>query len=278
MLTESHVSALLLEADRVEGEAWSDLLLAAPLPLRRSLDVHVEHDGDALALVCPGIDHMLLNRLFGLGRDASTTRGRLARLLSLYRARDVERFLVHTPAQLEPPALEGWFVEQNLSRYPRDWMKFARPAGPVSPARSALRVAPLAPADRELGARLVTQAFDLPEAAAALFTQLASRPRWHLFAAYDEPRPVAVAGLYVSGSMGYLAFGATAPSHRRQGAQAKLIERRLRVAFALGARWVVSETGVASGDDPQHSYRNLQRAGLKPVALRANWIPRGAAW
>jgi GNAT superfamily N-acetyltransferase len=163
-------------------------------------------------------------------------------------------------------------------RYHRDWVKFARESGPVSSARTSLRIAPLGSADAEAGAALVAAAFDMPRAAVALLSTLAGRPRWHIFAAYDEERPVAVAGLYVSGQTAYLAFGATAPSHRKRGAQSALIERRLRVAFALGARRVVSETGRATGDDPQHSYGNLIRAGLAPLCTRTNWVPRGVRW
>jgi GNAT superfamily N-acetyltransferase len=148
----------------------------------------------------------------------------------------------------------------------------------VSSARTALRVGTLSAADAEVGARLVTDAFDLPSAASVLLASLVGRPRWHLFAAFDEDRPVAAAGLYVSGPTAYLAFGATAPSHRGRGAQSALIERRLRVAFALGARWVISETGRASGVEPQHSYHNLTRAGLSPLCVRANWVRRGARW
>lgn len=271
-------SELESEAQRVEGEAWSDFLLSAPAPARRALGVHVEHDGDALALVCPGIDHMLVNRLFGLGQDAGLTRERVSRLISLYRERGVSNFLVHLPTTPVPSALPAWLSELGLARYRRDWVKLARASGPVEAARHALRVSSVSPRDAEACAQIAVQAFGLPEATLPLFALLPGRPRWHVFAAYDEDRPAAIAALYLSGSTGYLAFAATAPAYRRRGAQAGLIERRLRVAFALGARWIVSETGVELGNDPQHSYHNLTRAGLSPLLMRANWAPEGASW
>jgi GNAT superfamily N-acetyltransferase len=273
-----NASELESEAQRIEGEAWSDLLLSAPAATRRTLGVHVEHDGDALALVCPGIHHMLVNRLFGLGHDSGLTRERVSQLISLYRERGVSKFLVHLPPAPVPSALPAWLAELGLVRYSRDWVKLARASGPVEEARHALRIAPVPPRDAEACAQIVLDAFALPAAALSLFALLPGRPRWHVFAAYDEDRPAAIAALYLRGPTGYLAFAATAPAYRGRGAQAALIERRLRVAFALGARWIVSETGVQSGDDPQHSYHDLTRAGLVPLSLRINWAPEGATW
>jgi len=54
--------------------------------------------------------------------------------------------------------------------------------------------------------------------------------------------------------------------------------RRIQLALDLGCGLMTSETGEAVPGDPQHSYRNLRRHGLRPVYRRENWCPPGAAW
>jgi hypothetical protein len=48
---------------------------------------------------------------------------------------------------------------------------------------------------------------------------------------------------------------------------------RLRIANDEGCEHVFTETGEAVDGDPQHSYRNIERAGFQTSVLRQNYAP-----
>ncbi len=69
-----------------------------------------------------------------------------------------------------------------------------------------------------------------------------------------------------------LGFAATLKDQRGRGAQAVVLARRIRDALGLGVRLMVTETGTAVDGEPQHSYRNIERAGFEAAYVRQNWI------
>jgi ribosomal protein S18 acetylase RimI-like enzyme len=99
-----------------------------------------------------------------------------------------------------------------------------------------------------------------------------------VYVACEGPRVVSAAALFVLGDLGYLALGATEPDQRGRGAQSALIAKRLRVAFALGCRWVFADTGEAVAGRANPSFENLQRLGLRPLQRRENYAPLGATF
>lgn len=68
-------------------------------------------------------------------------------------------------------------------------------------------------------------------------------------------------------------FGATAPAFRRRGSQAALLAARVERALDLGCRAMYTCTGVAVPGDPQHSYKNILKAGFREDYVRANYAP-----
>jgi hypothetical protein len=54
--------------------------------------------------------------------------------------------------------------------------------------------------------------------------------------------------------------------------------RRIQMALDLGCTLITSETGEDVPGDPQHSYRNMLRHGLRPEYVRDNWCPPGVSW
>lgn len=50
--------------------------------------------------------------------------------------------------------------------------------------------------------------------------------------------------------------------------------QRIADAHDLGCRVLATATGEAVPGDPQHSYRNILRAGFELSHVRANWVPR----
>jgi hypothetical protein len=68
-------------------------------------------------------------------------------------------------------------------------------------------------------------------------------------------------------------WAATRPEFRRRGCQGALLRQRVRDALDASCDWMVTETGEAVEGDPQHSYRNILRAGFELLDVRENWVP-----
>jgi GNAT superfamily N-acetyltransferase len=270
--------SLLSEAERVEAEAWVDIVRGLPPQVTTELGMSVVRDGGTVALRSTGVDHLLVNRVLGTGSSGTLTQARVEQLVAGYRSLGISRYFVQLGHAMLDEQVQGWLGAAGLVPYPRRWVKLGRALGSVTPAKSAFEIARVTHVHADACAAILARGFDLPASAPTLFRPLAERPRWHLYAAFDGGRPVATAGLFVDGFTAYLAFASTLPAYRRRGAQSALLERRLRVALALGATFVVSETGEAVAGDPQHSYGNLSRAGLRPLGVRESWAPPETRW
>ncbi|MCZ7687005.1 MAG: GNAT family N-acetyltransferase [Sandaracinaceae bacterium] len=251
--------------ERIEGHAWEDLYRgAAPH------GVSVVTTSHAQVLLAPRLDHLLLNRAIGLASTEDVD-GAVESFAEL----GVSRYLVH--AAPGRGALRAALAARGLARYPRSWVKLARGRGALPPARTDLEVREAAPGDASFGA-ILAAGFDMPAGAAPLFDAALGRARWITLVACEDGVPVAAALAYAEGRTGYLAGGATLPSHRRRGAQGALVRERVARLLDLGCDLVVSETGESVPGDPQHSHRNLERFGLAPVYVRDNYVPAGTTW
>lgn len=259
------MSDIAARTERIERDAWEDLYRASA-----ALGVSVVYGRDARVLCAPGLDHLLLNRAIGL-----TSTEDVDEVLESFAAAGVSRFLVH--AGPDARALRGALEARGLARYRRSWVKLARGRGPVAPARTDLEVRDAHPGEARFG-QILAAGFDMPEGAGALFDGALGRPRWISLVACERGEPVAAALAYMEGRTGYLAGGATLPSHRRRGAQGALVRERVLRLLELGCDLVVSETGESVPGDPQHSYRNLERFGLVPIYVRDNYAPAGTSW
>lgn len=93
-------------------------------------------------------------------------------------------------------------------------------------------------------------------------------PGWSLYVARVDGRPAAAAILFVHAGVGYFADAATDPAFRGRGLHAALLSRRLRDASAAGVDFVCSGADFLST-----SYRNMERAGMRLLFLRAIWTP-----
>ena len=89
-----------------------------------------------------------------------------------------------------------------------------------------------------------------------------------LYVARIDGKPAGTAILYFHRGVGHFADSSTDPSFRGRGIHAALLCRRLQDAKAAGVEMVSSGSDYLST-----SHRNMERAGLRLLFLRAIWTP-----
>jgi ribosomal protein S18 acetylase RimI-like enzyme len=99
---------------------------------------------------------------------------------------------------------------------------------------------------------------------------------WATYGAWDGGTLVAAARMLAVAETDAVAlFGAaTTPAARGRGAQAALVDARVREARDRGLRYASAETWLESDQSPNPSQHNLRRAGLTEVHTRPVWAWR----
>jgi GNAT superfamily N-acetyltransferase len=272
------VHPLLETADWIEQAALQDMYLAAPPSLRQSAGLFVERVAGALTVGAPGLASSMVSRVYvqpGASPEAAGA------AIDRMRRAGVRHYFahVHRPTSGE---LTAALAERGLSRYHRAWVKLARDRSPMPQhAASSPGGFELVSATREqadMFADIVVRCMDLNAAVVELLASVVQRPRWHVYFAQQDGKPLATGALFVQGDVAYLGYGATLPEHRGQGLQRMLLAKRMRVALALGCRYIVSETGEAMPDQKNPSQDNMVSLGMRPIALRDNYVLDGVRW
>ena len=266
--SQSHARAGALEL-----ACHQDLFDATPPDIRATLEWRCEDVGGALVSLASEAPSILFNRTIGLGRERPASAEGVEEIHQKYAKAGVERYFVHLDPQAEPPQIRHWLTAAGLEPQ-RRWMKFERDARPVPAVKTALRIARIDARHGTAFGRIVADGFDLGASAADLFPPVVERPGWHLLGAFDADELVAAGVLFMRDGSGYLNFAATAPSHRRKGAQRALLAARIDAARELGCTELFTETGEAVPGDPQHSYHNIERAGFVPAYHLDNYAPK----
>lgn len=258
--------------ENIEYEACIDLYRAAPEDVRAVHRIEARDIGPATCLNCLDVEPaMVFRRAVGVGVASPVSEDELDEVIACMQSFGGS-YAVPVAPQSRPAELAAWLERRGLTRG-YAWMKFFRPcdAAPESTCDLDVRVI-----GSELGSefgRIVASGFGLPESVVPWVAALAGRPNWTCVMAFSGRTPVATGAVYVSGDHAWLGFGATLESHRRQGAQAALLARRISEAGALGARVAVTETGERLPGKPSGSYRNILRAGFEEAYLRHNYLP-----
>jgi len=275
-----HTPHPLLEvADWIEQASLQDMYLAATPSLRRSAGLFVERVAGALTVGAPGIASSMVSRVFVQpGASADTAGAAVDRM----RKAGVRQYFahVHRPESAE---LTGTLAERGLVRYHRAWLKLARDRTPFTQHGPSVPEGDieLCAAKREQAdvfGELVVRCMEVDGSAVELLAGVVQRPRWHVYFARLAGQPVATGALFVQGDVAYLSYGATLPEHRGQGLQRMLLAKRMRVALALGCRWIISETGEAIAGQPSPSHDNMLALGMRPIATRDNYVLEGVRW
>ncbi|HEY1287070.1 MAG TPA: hypothetical protein VGF58_02010 [Burkholderiales bacterium] len=257
--------------ENTEFAAFIDLYRAAPDEVRVAHAVGVHELAGTTGLTSRGVEPAaVFRRAVGLGLIHAATEIELEDVLAYMKARTTS-YVVPVAPHSQPAALSTW-LERRGFRRGYAWMKFRRACTGAPRASSDLEVRVVG---RELGSafgRVVAEGFGLPQSVVPWIGALPGRPNWVCVMAFSGADAVAAGAVYLSGTHAWLGLGTTLPSHRRLGAQAALLARRLDQAAARGAKVAVTETGERLPDKPSGSYRNILRAGFEEMYLRQNFM------
>lgn len=262
------------EAETLERAALEDLHLAATDQEIRKLGLEALTIDGALVSIAARLlpSAIVINRAIGFGLDRPATAQTVRDIAAAYREADVARYFVHVHPDAKPEKLPRWLERAGLEKA-RGWQKFARGNGPVEVRETGLSVREIGPEHGEAFGRIVCAAFDLGDDAIPWLARLPGRERWHVFMSFDGEDPAGAGALFVDGHLAWTDFGATSPGFRRRGSQSAVLAARIKRAVESGCRRMFTCTGVDVPGDPQHSYRNILRAGFRQDYVRENYAP-----
>ena len=254
-----------------EAYAWADHFFAAPEEFKSDFGLHVDDLGSAVVLVMSRLEEPFFNRVIGLGINEPATAQMLDDLLSFFSWADIKQCMINlSPAAVRPELIE-WLDERGFWQWNR-WAKFYRGPEPVSIVPNKFRIELTGPEFADAFAFVASQAFGVPDYFYPWMAASVGRPGWRHYTAWDNDAPVATGAMFIRGEIGWLGHGSTLPSHRRQGAQSALLARRLQDGLDLGCKWFVTETDEDTQENPNPSFRNIQRAGFKLAYHRPNYV------
>ena len=186
--------------------------------------------------------------------------------------------------QVQPKALpEEWEAIVEAHGLTRG-TTFVKCFGPAVPRRveTDLRIARLEPEHAAAFTAVMAVGFGFEETteAHAFFDgpQYFSGD-WASYGAFDGDTLVGAARMLAVPETGSVAiFGAaTVPEGRNRGAQAALLDARIREAADRGLGFASAETWLEDAEHRNPSQHNLSRAGLTEVHTRPNWVWRAGA-
>ena len=261
-----------IAAEWIEQQALSDFFQAAPETARVALGLEQAEIGGAMLSIARHEPNILLNRVIGLGIHRAATEGDIIAIRDYYADAGITDYFLHIQPWVRPANAWNWLFDNGLVRN-RGWTQFVRGKEPVSPKTTALRIERIDETHAMDFARIAAQGFDLSDAAIPVLAAMVGLPDWYHFMTFNDGQPVGVAALRIAKGLAWFDWAATIPEFRGQGSQTALLNRRIQTAIELDCHKMYTETGEAVPGDPQHSFRNLMRAGFRPTHTRDNFVP-----
>ncbi|MBB6567744.1 GNAT family N-acetyltransferase [Kribbella sandramycini] len=211
------------------------------------------------------------SRALGFGATEPVTGELVDSLIDFYRANGNSRATLQFAPSALPPDWDKIRARHGLTAGATH-LKLSRSAGPVTPATTGLRIAEVEVERAELWASVMVRGFSMPaEQLVPSVQNVAARPGWTMFAAFEGDRMVAAAGLLIRGGIAEMTGASTLPGYRRQGAQSALLAARIQKAAAGGASLLSAETTKTEEGSRSISLNNLLRAGFEIRYERLDW-------
>ncbi|MFC1750191.1 GNAT family N-acetyltransferase [Pseudomonadota bacterium] len=257
-------------SEKIERSALESLHSCCPQETIETLKLGLVDVADGLASLSGSDPSILINRSLGLGAEQPTTAASLERVINTYAEKSIQNYFIHLyEDELTNDARELLAGTQMIKK--RGWMKFAMDTPQPRTAKTALRVEKItASAGNDFGT-IVCDAFGMSQQSVPLLASIVNDDRWHIFVTYEGDNPAGAGAMFIEGKSAWLEWGATNPNYRRRGSQSAVMAARLSLAAKLGCQHVFTETGEAVEGDPQHSYKNILKAGFQESVLRQNW-------
>ncbi len=271
MQNEAYTAA----SERIEQQALDDLFQTAPDDTRQALGLARYDTSSGTCYLAAKEPNILLNRVIGIGIQQPATAADIGMILDCYSAAGVADYFLHIQPWVRPAQIWNWLFEAGLARS-RGWTQFVRNAASPAGCSTALRVEQIGPGYADEFARIAADGFDLSVAARPAIAALVGLPGWYHFMTFSGDQPAGVAALRVADDVAWFDWAATDVAFRGQGSQTALLNRRIEKALELGCHTLCTETGEAVPGDPQHSFRNLVKAGFRPTHTRDNFSPTAA--
>jgi GNAT superfamily N-acetyltransferase len=261
--------------ERVEIDAWREIVGAASPPLATDLGLAVQTVGGATVVITRAVGVLECNRAIGLGVTSPATEEGIDAIVDAFRAGGASRFCVQLHPDAQPADLARRLEARGITHHD-NWIRLHRRTDPAPDLPAGLRVEEIDQDRAAVFAYIVSTGFGWDRRLGALVAAPIGDPGWHHYLAYEGATPVAAAGQRVSGEYAWFGFAATLPASRGRGGQSSLLARRIHDARAMGCRWVSIETDEQRPDHPAPSYRNVRRAGFTVAHLRPNYLGTAA--
>jgi GNAT superfamily N-acetyltransferase len=261
-------------AEEIERAALEEFHRVAPSTVRQSMGLSGQTIGSAFVSIASALpaSAIVLNRTIGVGLRKPETEETINEIVDAYQAADVNRYFIQLHPDADPSAIKTWLLERGVEKA-RGWQKFSRGREDTLAPETDLTI-------KEIGAEsgadlavILSDAFDLGDAARPWVSQLPTCERWHVFMTFDGDVPAGTGSVFINGECAWMDFGATAPQFRQRGSQSSLLRHRVQFALDHGCRRMFTCTGEAVPCDPQHSYTNIMKAGFREDYVRANYAP-----
>jgi GNAT superfamily N-acetyltransferase len=224
--------------------------------------------GGAVCALRSDLEEASINRVIGLGVTEPATAAVLDRIAEVFGS--VRHSIALAPSA-QPAALPEMLRERGYDAG-YAWVKFHRPAAIPFTAPTGLQVERIGVDRAGDYVSVLAAGFGIPADVAGMMAHLPGSPGWGCYLAYAGHEPVAAGAVFVRGDHAWLGQATTLPEHRRQGGQSALMAARIAEARTAGAAVVVTETGETVEGRPEHSYRNILRAGFEPAYVRPNYV------
>jgi hypothetical protein len=259
----------------IERAALVSLHECCPEDVKQQLGLDLVECEDSVSACSSQDPSILINRVLGLGTLKDVTIESIETISSIYKDRNIANYFLHIYEESVTPKVADFLRELGFAKK-RGWMKFRSGTPQPKQAATNLRVEKVGLDRSHDFGTIVCGAFGMQPTSVPLLAGIAADDRWHLFVSYDGDTPAGAGALFVEGNAGWLEWGATHPDFRSRGSQASIMASRLNLAAELGCDHVFTETGEAVDGDPQHSYKNILKAGFEESVLRLNFAPIAA--
>jgi len=261
-------------SEEIEKEAVISLHKHCPADAAEALGLKLEIIGDSVAAAAVNDPSIVINRVLGLGTENKVGKDTLIKVKEFYSSLGIEKYFTHIyPDELPENGKE---LLKNLGfQKSRGWMKFQRDNSPLPEAPTELEIREALNHEEAFQfGRIVANAFGMTELSTPMLAGLYDDPNWYIFLSFSENTPAGAGAMYVLGENAWMEWGATDPEFRRRGSQAAVMSTRVNKAIDLGCKFMFTETGEAVEGDPQHSYKNILKAGFRESVLRENYAPK----